>query len=129
MIYSSDLVDTARKENRELVLAFVDDMALVAVGKSFVETHQKLKDMLKQQGGGYEWSANHNSRFETNKFVLMDFSLNRAKPRPDMNLRGVTIKSAPSHKFLGVIIDNELCWTAQAAYTTAKGAKYTILLQ
>jgi len=129
VIYSSDLVDTARKENRELALAFVDDTALVVVGKSIVEMHQKLKDMLKQQGGGYEWSANHNSRFETNKFALMDFSLNRAKPRPDMNLQGVTIKSAPSHKFLGVIIDNELRWTAQAAYATAKGAKYTILLR
>jgi len=42
--------------------------------------------MLERQGGGYKWSANHNSQFETNKFTLMDFSLNRAKPHPDMNL-------------------------------------------
>jgi len=46
MIYSSDLVDTARKENGELALAFINDTALVVVGKTFEETHQKLKDML-----------------------------------------------------------------------------------
>jgi len=52
VIYSSDLVDIAKKENGELVLAFIDDTALVVVGKSFKETHRKLKDMLEQQGGG-----------------------------------------------------------------------------
>jgi len=39
VIYSSDLVDTARKENGELALAFVDNTALVVVGKLFVEMH------------------------------------------------------------------------------------------
>jgi len=46
-----------------------------------------------------------------------------------MNLCGITIKSTPTHKFFGVIIDNKLRWKAHAAYTMAKGAKYTILLQ
>jgi len=128
VIYSSDLIDIAKKENGELALAFVDDTALV-VGKSFEETHWKLKDMLERRGGGYEWSTIHNSRFETSKFALMDFSLNRARPRPNMTLCGVTIKSAPMHKFLGVLLDNELHWKAHAAYAIAKGAKYSVLLR
>ena len=71
----------------------------------------------------------HNSRFETSKFALMDFSLNRARPRPNMTLCGVTIKSAPMHKFLGVLLNNELHWKAHAAYAIAKGAKYSVLLR
>ena len=129
VIYNSDLVDIARKEKGESALAFVDDTALVVVGKSFEETHRKLTNLMERQGGGYEWSADHNSRFETNKFALMDFSLNRTKPRPSLVLRGVTIKSSPTHKFLGVVLDNELRWKAQAANATAKGAGYTMLLR
>jgi len=128
IIYNLDLVDVTKKEERELTLTFVDDTTLVIVGKTFEETHRKLKDIMERQGGVYEWSANHNSHFETSKFKLIDFSLNRSRHHPDMILRGVTIKSSATHKFLGVILDNELCWKAHAAYTTAKGASYTILL-
>jgi len=46
-----------------------------------------------------------------------------------VTLRGVTIKSAPMHKFLGVLLNNELHWKAHAAYAIAKGAKYSVLLR
>ena len=129
MIYNSDLVDIAKKEKGELTLAFVDDTALIAVGNSFEEMHQKLMDMLERRGGGYEWSNHHNSRFETNKFALMDFTLNRTRHRPSMTLRGVVIESTATHKFLGVMLDNELRWKAHAAYAVAKGAAYMMLLK
>jgi len=129
VIYNSDLVDIAKKEKGELALAFVDDMALVVIGKTFKNNHSQLKDMMERQGGGYEWSKDQNSRFETNKFALMDFSLNRSKNRPDMVLRRVTIKSTGTHKFLSLMLDNELRWKAQETYATAKGANYTLLLQ
>ena len=129
VIYNSDLMEITKKEKGELALAFVDDIALVVVGKTFEDNHRRLKDIMERRGGGYEWSENHNSHFETNKFALMDFSLNRSKTRPDMTLRGVTIKSSATHKFLGLILDNELRWKAHAAHATAKGASYTILLR
>jgi hypothetical protein len=82
IIYSSDLVDVARPRQgreylKELTLAFVDDTAFVAIAEDFATTHRMLADMLERPGGGYEWSRDHNSRFETNKFALMDFSMNR----------------------------------------------------
>ncbi|KIK35156.1 hypothetical protein CY34DRAFT_96599 [Suillus luteus UH-Slu-Lm8-n1] len=51
VIYSADLVDIAKPRHgraslTELTLAFVDDTALVAIGKDFHETHHVLKDML-----------------------------------------------------------------------------------
>ena len=129
VIYNSDLVDIAKKEKGELTLAFVDDTALIAVGNSFEETHQKLMDMLERCGGGYKWSNHHNSRFETNKFALMDFTLNRTRHCPSMTLHGVVIKSTATHKFLGVMLDNELWWKAHTTYAVAKGAAYTMLLK
>lgn len=119
IIYSSDLVDVAtprvgRGALKELTLAFVDDTAFIAIGKTFTKTHATLVDMLEHPGGGYDWSRAHNSRFETNKFAPMDFSMNRRKTRPDMHIQGAIIRPVRTHRFLGVILDQELQWKAQA---------------
>ena len=107
IIYSSDLVDMAKGKNK-LTLAFVDDTAFIAIGKTFQETHTILTKMLEHKGGGYQWSLDHNSRFEPSKFALIDFSLNRSKDHPPLQTRNTTINPVPSHKFLGVILDHEL---------------------
>ena len=103
IIYSSNLVDVARpcrghETVKELTLAFVDDTAFIAVAKDFAAAHDMLTDMLERPGGGYEWSRAHNSRFETNKFALMDFSMNRHKARPNMIIQGATIRLTPTCK-------------------------------
>lgn len=71
----------------------------------------------------------HNSKFETSKFALIDFSLNRTKECPPIHVRGITINPTPSHKFLGVILNQELCWRQQADYSLAKGAEYAVLMR
>ena len=128
IIYNSDLIEMAENSN-ELMLAFVDDMAFITIGKDFHETHATLIDMLECEGGGYQWSKNHNSKFETSKFVLIDFSMNRAKERPPIKVRGITIKPSSSHKFLGVILNQELHWKEQANYSLGKGMEYAILMR
>ena len=109
IIYNSDLVETMANTN-ELTLAFVDNMAFITIGKDFNKTHAILVDMLKQEGGGYQWSKDHNSKFETSKFALTDFSLNRSKECHLIHVRGITIKPTKSHKFLGIILNQELRW-------------------
>jgi len=96
IIYSSDLADIAKPHTghealKELTLAFVDNTAFMAVAKTFEDTHTILVDMLERPGEGYDWSRAHNSKFETNKFALMDFSMNRRKPCPDMRIQGSII--------------------------------------
>ena len=107
IVYDSDLVTVAKNKD-ELTLTFVDDTVLLAIAKSFQDTHRILGDMLEREGGTYEWSANHNSCFETSKFGLVDFTLSKSKPRPPMTIHGNVITPAPSHKFLGVVVDQEL---------------------
>ena len=128
IIYNSDLVDVARGKD-ELALAFVDDTAFLAIGKTFQETHRILGDMLERAGGGYQWSADHNSRFEPSKFALIDFSLNRSKERPPLTTRNITITPTRTHKFLGIIIDQELRWREQVNHALGKGAQYTLLMR
>jgi len=102
IVYDSDLV-TVTKNKDELTLAFVDDTVLLAIAKSFQDTHRILGDMLEREGGAYEWSADHNSHFETSKFSLVDFTLSKTKPRPPMTIRRNVITPTPSHRFLGIM--------------------------
>lgn len=128
IIYDSDLVKTA-KGKQELTLPFIDNTAFLAIGKDFQDMHKILNDMLERSGGGFEWSSQHNSRFAPSKFMLIDFSMNRTKDRPPLTIQGATITPSPSHKFLGVIFDQELCWRKHTTYTMAKGARYAMLLR
>jgi hypothetical protein len=109
IIYNSDLVAVAKHNNKnETDLAFVDDTTFIATGNSLEETHTSLNDMLEHSGGGFECFKSHNSKFKTNKFALINFSLNSNKPRPPMLIRNSSITPTAKHKFLGVIVDQSL---------------------
>jgi len=84
--------------------------------------------MLERPNGGYEWSHTHNSKFKTNKFALIDFSMNWQKECPNMHIQGSIICSTPTHWFLGVIVDQELRWNVQVDHTVAKGMAYVFQL-
>jgi hypothetical protein len=82
-------------------------------------------------GGGFKWSHNHISKFETNKFALIDFTCTITKEDKciPMDLRGTIIKPTPSHKFLGIIIDEHLSWRQHIMYAIGKGTAYTLQLR
>lgn len=112
LIYNSNLVDIAKgrigRGCEEIALAFVDDTAYIAVANTFGETHAILKDMLEREGGGYQWSREHNSKFETSKFALMDFTRSKIKKRNPITLNGTVIQPCHHTRFLGIIVDQEL---------------------
>jgi hypothetical protein len=130
IIYNTNLLEISRgKEKTEKIQAFVDDTMFLAIGKDFDETHSTLQDMMERKEGGYEWAKNHNSKFETSKFTLMDLCSQAKKEQPSMTLRGITLKPTPHHKFLGVIVDQTLRWNAQVTHAIAKGTAYAIQLK
>jgi hypothetical protein len=106
------------------MLAFIDNIALVAIGKNFHDTHHSLKDMLEHQGRGFDWSQDHNSKFETNKFALINFSINRYILLYTFMV--FIIHPSPIYCFLGVILNQELCWKAQVDNALAKGLAYVL---
>ena len=46
LLYNSNLVDIPCKKNGEHVLLFIDDTAITVVGKDFMETHNKLRNIM-----------------------------------------------------------------------------------
>ena len=50
----------------------------------------------------------------------------RPEPWPDFKLNRAIIKPAISHKFLGVLFDQELRWKEQAERVVAKATKWTL---
>src|SRR5215471_11775100 len=105
----------------EDAMGFVDDSSLIAEADTFEETHKMLADMMTREGGALTWAKDHNSRFELNKFALIDFSKSRVKdesgkrktkpkPRPILQFANTTITPKKSHKFLGVFIEQDLRW-------------------
>ena len=73
LFYNADLLDSANGPD-EKSLGYVDDIAFMATANNFTQTHRVLKSMMLQAWGGFQWSKAHNSKFETSKSVLMDFS-------------------------------------------------------
>jgi hypothetical protein len=74
IIYNTDLIKISQGHPNELMLAFVDNTIFITIGDLIEDTHCTLQDMLDRPGGGFEWSHDHNSKFETNKFGLIDFT-------------------------------------------------------
>src|SRR3981189_1746927 len=129
IVYCADLTDIANSRDGETALAFVDDTAFITVGKSFEDTHAKLRNMMERSDGALRWSADHYSRFEVNKFALLDFSKNRSLEHLPLHIGNKLIIPTDHHKFLGLIVDSELTWTKHANFAIAKGTEYVLQLR
>jgi hypothetical protein len=128
LFYNADILDLPNNKN-ELAVAYVDDTALFVEGPTFDDTHSTLKRMMNRRHGAFEWSAAHNSKFEVTKFALIDFSRNKNIARPPIRLRQTVITPTTSHKFLGVIFDQELRWKLQVEHAVAKASRWVSLFK
>ena len=125
LFYNADMLDIAHGRH-ELCLGYVDNMALVASTGTFEDTHCMLGSMMSWSGGCLQWAVAHNSKFEASKSALIDFSRAKGIGHPDMLLQGMLIKPSISHKFLGVLLDQELHWKHQANYVLGKALKWLL---
>jgi hypothetical protein len=118
--YNTGLLELSPPNSRdESQFGYVDDVALLATGKSFADTHGKLIDMMERPGGAFDWSDSHNSKFELSKLALMNFSFKTAPDTPltithPRSQVATTVNAVKSYKFLGVLLDPRLRWNLQA---------------
>ena len=135
LFYNADLISTPEKE--EAMIAYVDDACYYVEGSNFREAYDKLCNMMYREQGGYEWSECHNSCFEPSKMVLVGFSRKHKtdpqcpsrlapEPRPNLHLHDAVIRPSLTHKYLGIIFDQELRWREQAEHAAATAAKWTL---
>jgi len=119
--YNALLIQVALHRH-ETSLGFVDNSMFLAVANSITEAHTILKDMMECPGGGFDWSTTYNSPFELSKLALMNFPRSHYNIIPTnlsisrLNLNGTsthqTVKTVASYKYLGIIFDSKLHWTA-----------------
>ena len=118
--YTSDLVDTTGLDSSEDAIVFMDDTLLLAQGESLTAMNKWVKHMMTRKGGGLKWSHTHQCKFALDKFGIMGLTrrrepdpLTRGKTRLVQRrlifLQGIKVPVAATHKFLGVMLDQELC--------------------
>jgi hypothetical protein len=126
-----------RPSKGELSLGFINDVALIAKGKSYDEAHSKLVNMMEKRGGTLQWSAEHHTEFELDKTTLVCLSRKQIPcetlpnksilaSKPAVTIHNHKIQPSSSHKFLGVITDENLNFKEHTAHALAKGTKYTM---
>jgi hypothetical protein len=133
--YNCPLIEIAKQPSKkELVLGFVDDVGLLAIGHDFTETHHTLREMMERPGGAFEWSWTHNSPFELTKLAIVDFTLRKHKAA---NLplfcrnsgKATTVEAKNIYRFLGVLLEPNLKWSAQTEGALATATRWVNLVR
>jgi hypothetical protein len=124
--YNANLLDTTCRENGEDSAAVVEDTTILTRGTGLKEACAKLEDIMTRNRGTNEWAMHHNCQFVLKKFGLMGFARRskddrrpgKSKPveRPSIKIQDFSIEPKETHKFLGVMIDQELRFKTHAAY-------------
>jgi ribonuclease HI len=133
--YNGDLLDIVRGRKGENSVGFVDDTTIMAEGTDLEEAFEKLTDIMTRPGGAYSWAAKHDCQFAVEKFGLMGLTRRREKnpmkpsktrpiARPPIKIGQHTVKPTPTHKFLGLIMDQELRFKEHVNYALKKGEAY-----
>jgi len=138
--YNAGQVDGSRGRRGEIGGGFVDDSMGAAEGATMQQAVENTTALFNRPGGPKERADTHGAVYDYDKFGYIGFSRrkrrdprNRRKllpePRPDIKIGQHTIWPAKSHKFLGLIMDQELCFKEQAAHALAKGTRWVTQLR
>lgn len=131
-LYSAGLADIIKGKKNHEIVSFADDTTIMIRAKTLEEGIKLMEQTMEQAS---EWSKTHNCQFAMDKFAMIGFSRRRekdpenpkkSKPRkqPSINLKGIEVKPTTYHKFLGILIDEELRFNAQTDYALKKGTTW-----
>jgi len=85
---------------------------------------------MSKEGGVAEWSLTHSSCLEYSKLALIDFAhRSSTQKRTTLKIPWGEVQPVESTKYLGVILNQQLNWKAQHAYTIEKGTKWVAQIQ
>ncbi|KAF5375879.1 hypothetical protein D9615_008261 [Tricholomella constricta] len=131
---SRAMADKIGEKRREHWIDWLEniDARQIYLANKYVAAHTIIADMTERPGGGFDWSQSHNSPFELSKLALMNFPRSpRDQVPPDLiltrhNEDGTattqTVETTPTYKYLGVVFDSKLRWTAHHQKVIASSA-------
>ena len=134
--YNTSQIEAAIGRKDELATNFADDAILATAAPTIKEAAAKMKNLFQRQNGPADWSKTHFSTYEYHKFAAMALTRKRI-PNPEGGNKRIkqppmtlhideqnTVTTVRTHKFLGVILDEELRFKEHAAYALGKGTKW-----
>ncbi|KAG5731524.1 hypothetical protein E4T56_gene5479 [Termitomyces sp. T112] len=134
--YNAPLIQAACLNSKsELTSGFVDDVMFLAMAKSLTETHEIIRDIMERSRGAFKWSLLYHLPFELSKLALMDFPHSHWDAAPpnivlrranlDSSVTAQMVDTVTSYKYLGVVFDPKLRWTAHLQKVAASAAWWT----
>lgn len=134
LFYNTDLIENGNTYLGELGLGFIDNVTLLAEANSPEEGAARVSEMMTRDQGALAWARAHGTDYNVDKFGWLGLSWLKKKDtttgkfnpiaRPNLHFEGHTITPKSSHKFLGVLVDQELRYREHANYALAKGTKW-----
>ena len=105
---------------------FADDSTITFSSQNLFQTIMTVEEEFKRI---LDWLAANKLIINLNKTHLMLFT-NRARPDAiSITANGQSISEVTETKFLGVILDNKLCWDAHIKYISQKISKSVSILR
>ena len=136
--YNASQIEGSIGQKDELATNFADDAACATSAKTLEEAAEKMRALFQRAGGPAIWGRTHFSVYEFCKFAAMWMSRMRLETidregrkkrtkQPPTKIRiddEHEVTTTSSHKFLGVILDDELWFQKHAAYALGKGERW-----
>lgn len=130
LFYSADLMQVSEGRKNECTPGFVDDASTTTIGDTFIETHAIVADIHDRDKGLEWWCRTHNSSLEILKCAHMDLAPRSSPHRPlPLTVGGATLQPVVQHRMLGIIIDRQLTWHAQAQTAATKARTAALQLR
>jgi hypothetical protein len=127
IIYNSDLL-TITDGPDKLAIGYVDDTMIIAIGDTLEETTDALQNIMECNGGGFDWSNDHNSRFKLSKLAVLHCTPRKVADDsyPVLQLRDAVITRVAEYKYLGILVNQHLNWKSQLAHSVAKAKAWLL---
>ncbi len=130
LIYSPGLLEVSSMvlENKDKILGFIEDMAMIVVSKTIEENLGKLQKLGLDR---LEWAQESESKFDMDKYQLVHHTRCSDPPQAQslpLRLAGKMIKPKESAKYLGIHIDKKLNFKSHIEYTVGRGVAASITL-
>jgi len=104
------------------LLAFADDVAIVATAKTNKEAEEQLEEAFSRV---IEWMSEHGLCLAVEKTEAVMFTNRKINNTMNLNLAGHDIPSARSIRYLGVQLDSKLKFKEHAALVAERASKVT----